>query len=211
MARDALQTDDGLKALRSYRKEWDEEKGIWRDTPRHDKARYPQRLALERRVQIRAQRGHHAGALPSHARCFPSASLIRCPGPCGFELVVGQNLERQVKSKVEPPGSSHLGRASGRGPSRFVRRRSTPLPEATSRLFRVGGSMTASGIPSPRGRSVSAASLAYRALDLFAVVRRRRHQQKVPSEGREKLAKSASPHGDPSGNPAPGASALPVR
>ena len=71
--------------------------------------------------------------------------------------------------------------------------------------------MTASGIPSPRGRSVSAASLAYRALDLFAVVRRRRHQQKVPSEGREKLAKSASPHGDPSGNPAPGASALPVR
>ena len=32
------ETDDGLKALRSYRKEWDEEKGIWRDTPRHDKA-----------------------------------------------------------------------------------------------------------------------------------------------------------------------------
>ena len=35
---DAAETDDGLKALRSYRKEWDEEKGIWRDTPRHDKA-----------------------------------------------------------------------------------------------------------------------------------------------------------------------------
>ena len=27
----------GLRRLRSYRKEWDEEKGIWRDTPRHDK------------------------------------------------------------------------------------------------------------------------------------------------------------------------------
>lgn len=27
---------EGLKALRSYRKEWDEEKGIWRDKPRHD-------------------------------------------------------------------------------------------------------------------------------------------------------------------------------
>ena len=30
---DAAGTDEGLKALRSYRKEWDEEKGIWRDTP----------------------------------------------------------------------------------------------------------------------------------------------------------------------------------
>ena len=27
---------EGLKALRSYRKEWDEEKGIWCDKPRHD-------------------------------------------------------------------------------------------------------------------------------------------------------------------------------
>jgi phage terminase large subunit len=35
---DAAETDDGLQALRSYRKEWDEEKGVWRDTPRHDKA-----------------------------------------------------------------------------------------------------------------------------------------------------------------------------
>jgi phage terminase large subunit len=35
---DAAECDEGLKSLRSYRKEWDEEKGIWRDTPRHDKA-----------------------------------------------------------------------------------------------------------------------------------------------------------------------------
>jgi hypothetical protein len=35
---DAVACDEGLKALRSYRKEWDEEKGIWRDTPRHDRA-----------------------------------------------------------------------------------------------------------------------------------------------------------------------------
>lgn len=27
---------EGLKALRAYRKEWDEERGIWRDKPRHD-------------------------------------------------------------------------------------------------------------------------------------------------------------------------------
>ena len=27
---------EGLKALRSYRKEWDEERGVWRDKPRHD-------------------------------------------------------------------------------------------------------------------------------------------------------------------------------
>ena len=35
---DSAGCDDGLKALRSYRKEWDEEKGIWRDRPRHDSA-----------------------------------------------------------------------------------------------------------------------------------------------------------------------------
>jgi hypothetical protein len=35
---DAAECDEGLKALRSYRKEWDEEKGVWRDTPRHDRA-----------------------------------------------------------------------------------------------------------------------------------------------------------------------------
>lgn len=27
---------DGLKALRNYRKEWDEERGCWKDRPRHD-------------------------------------------------------------------------------------------------------------------------------------------------------------------------------
>ena len=26
----------GLDVLRAYRKEWDEERGIWRDKPRHD-------------------------------------------------------------------------------------------------------------------------------------------------------------------------------
>ena len=44
------------------------------------------------------------------------------------------------------------GGFSAKRPSRFVRRRSAALPEATSRLFRVGGSMTASGILYPRGR-----------------------------------------------------------
>jgi hypothetical protein len=33
---DAAECDEGLCALRSYRKEWDEERGIWRDKPRHD-------------------------------------------------------------------------------------------------------------------------------------------------------------------------------
>lgn len=27
---------EGLKALRSYRKDWDEERGVWKDKPRHD-------------------------------------------------------------------------------------------------------------------------------------------------------------------------------
>jgi hypothetical protein len=27
---------DGIKALKNYRKEWDEERGIWKDRPRHD-------------------------------------------------------------------------------------------------------------------------------------------------------------------------------
>ena len=35
---DAAACAEGLKALRSYRKEWDEEKAIWRDKPRHDSA-----------------------------------------------------------------------------------------------------------------------------------------------------------------------------
>ena len=28
----------GLKRLRSYRKEWDESRGVWKDRPRHDEA-----------------------------------------------------------------------------------------------------------------------------------------------------------------------------
>jgi hypothetical protein len=35
---DAAACSEGLTALRSYRKDWDEERGVWRDTPRHDKA-----------------------------------------------------------------------------------------------------------------------------------------------------------------------------
>ena len=35
---DAAACSEGLRALRSYRKEWDEERGIWRDKPRHDSA-----------------------------------------------------------------------------------------------------------------------------------------------------------------------------
>jgi hypothetical protein len=27
---------EGLKALRAYRKDWDEERAVWRDRPRHD-------------------------------------------------------------------------------------------------------------------------------------------------------------------------------
>ncbi len=33
---DEAACSEGLKALRSYRKEWDEERGVWRDKPRHD-------------------------------------------------------------------------------------------------------------------------------------------------------------------------------
>ena len=33
---DAGPCSEGLKALRAYRKEWDEERGTWRDKPRHD-------------------------------------------------------------------------------------------------------------------------------------------------------------------------------
>jgi hypothetical protein len=32
----AAACSEGLKALRAYRKEWDEERGAWRDKPRHD-------------------------------------------------------------------------------------------------------------------------------------------------------------------------------
>jgi hypothetical protein len=28
----------GLKRLRAYRKEWDEDRGVWKDRPRHDDA-----------------------------------------------------------------------------------------------------------------------------------------------------------------------------
>ena len=33
---DAGPTADGLKALKNYRKEWDEERSVWREHPRHD-------------------------------------------------------------------------------------------------------------------------------------------------------------------------------
>lgn len=32
---------EGLRALRNYRKEWDEERGCWKDRPRHDWASHP--------------------------------------------------------------------------------------------------------------------------------------------------------------------------
>jgi hypothetical protein len=37
---DAAACSEGFKALRAYRKEWDEERGIWRDKPRHDSANH---------------------------------------------------------------------------------------------------------------------------------------------------------------------------
>ena len=35
---DAQSCDLGLKRLRAYRKEWDEDRGVWKDRPRHDDA-----------------------------------------------------------------------------------------------------------------------------------------------------------------------------
>lgn len=35
---DEEKTADGVKSLKSYRKEWDDERGIWKDKPRHDQA-----------------------------------------------------------------------------------------------------------------------------------------------------------------------------
>lgn len=33
---DAARCSDGIKALKNFRKEWDQDRGIWRDEPRHD-------------------------------------------------------------------------------------------------------------------------------------------------------------------------------
>lgn len=33
---DEQECADGIKALRNYRKDWDEERGVWKDKPRHD-------------------------------------------------------------------------------------------------------------------------------------------------------------------------------
>lgn len=33
---DAAECADGIKALKNYRKEWDEDHGVWKDKPRHD-------------------------------------------------------------------------------------------------------------------------------------------------------------------------------
>ena len=36
----------GLKRLRAYRKEWDEDRGVWKDRPRHDDASHGADLFL---------------------------------------------------------------------------------------------------------------------------------------------------------------------
>jgi hypothetical protein len=33
---DEAETHDGVKCLKNYRKEWDEDLGVWKDKPRHD-------------------------------------------------------------------------------------------------------------------------------------------------------------------------------
>ncbi|MDO4250879.1 MAG: terminase, partial [Moraxella sp.] len=33
---DAIKCDEGIKALESYRKAWDDKNGVWRDKPLHD-------------------------------------------------------------------------------------------------------------------------------------------------------------------------------
>lgn len=76
---DAAECAEGLKALRSYRKEWDEEKGLWRDKPRHDAASHGvdafQALSVSWRefreeeppkdpeTRMRRQRAEHAKAM----------------------------------------------------------------------------------------------------------------------------------------------------
>ena len=58
---DAGPCAEGLRALKAYRKEWDEERGCWRDKPRHDWASHRADA-----FRVLATRMRHFDPVPVH-------------------------------------------------------------------------------------------------------------------------------------------------
>lgn len=76
---DAGPTQVGTKALRNYRKEWDEERGCWKDKPRHDWA------------------SHGADAKRSLAMVYRELKPEPAPPPPGRTLTIGPDItDRQI-------------------------------------------------------------------------------------------------------------------
>ncbi len=77
---------EGLRALKAYRKEWDEERGVWRDRPRHD------------------QYSHGADAFRSLAMIYREVPIETTPvGPLNprGEVIPIENLRRNFKVLTE--------------------------------------------------------------------------------------------------------------
>ena len=80
---DAAACSEGLKALRAYRKEWDEERGVWRDKPRHDWASHGAdafRCLASRYKHFEAPPPQAAPQEPAILHCGPGGKVVYSEG-----------------------------------------------------------------------------------------------------------------------------------
>ncbi len=101
---DAAACSEGLKALRSYRKEWDEERGVWRDKPRHDWASHGAdafRCLASRYKQFEAPPPKAAPQEGAILHCGPGGQVTY---PEGFSIL--EWAEKRRKRRVADGGAS---------------------------------------------------------------------------------------------------------
>ena len=91
----------GLKALRTYRREWDEEHAIWRDKPRHDAASHG---ADAFRYASLAIKGLRPDPPPPPPRFVPLPTFFFEALPDGTirsNMTINDIIARRTRSRLE--------------------------------------------------------------------------------------------------------------
>lgn len=93
---DAGPCAEGLKTLRAYRKDWDEERGCWRDKPRHDWASHGADA-----FRVLATRFREYEPTPPVAKKIDKAEAVLMGNPDGSIWGMSAN-RREKKISAEP-------------------------------------------------------------------------------------------------------------
>jgi hypothetical protein len=99
---DEAMCSEGLKALRAYRREWDDERGIYRDRPRHDWASHGADAFRYLALLKRDPRPVEPPAPPRRYLPMPSFHLEAGPdGRMTGNFTVNDVIARRTRSRLE--------------------------------------------------------------------------------------------------------------